>query len=307
MKNNKITFSQFLSVCFLSCLSSVMFISRTPSVFVLLTSVLALFVNYAVFMLYKGQLKKVLIPVSIVYLSLYCVLTVVKFADYMNTALSYGPDCLIIIALLCFTFFCTVKGGEALSRASTVIFVFVIAGLIYMLVCTFTNINFKLTVDFPDEIISSVILFFPSLLYIINYDNIINVKPKLYAVYSGILVAALAYFILIASGINSAYPIQHLPAISKIGVFKGSDCILLSILTISSVFSVSSSTVSIFKNSKHNYLTHSIYIAVLLGISIIVSLIKLLGFIENYVFMPFSVVVMLIIILLCAVKRKNYV
>ncbi len=307
MKNNKITFSQFLSVCFLSSLSSVMFISRTPSVFVLLTSVLALFVNYAVFMLYKGQLKKVLIPVSIVYLSLYCVLTVVKFADYMNTALSYGPDCLIITVLLCFTFFCTVKGGEALSRASTVIIVFVIAGLIYMLVCTFTNIKFNITAEIPDKFNSFAILFLPSLLYIINYDSIINIKRKVYAVYSAIFTAVTAYFILIASGVNSPYPIQLLPAISKIGVFKGSDCILLSILTISCVFSVSASTVSIFKKSVHNYLTNSIYIASLLGVSILISLFNLLGFIENSLFMPFSVVVMLIIILLCAVKRKNYV
>ncbi len=305
MKNNKITFSQFLSVCFLSSLSSIMFIKNTPSVFTIVISVCVLLINLLVFLFYKGNLIKLLKPVCVFYLSLYCVYIIVKFSDYMNTALSYGPACLTIAVILFFIYFCTVKGSEAVARASTVISVFVIVGIIYMFVCVFTNIDFRLSLTLPDEYNSVLILFIPSVLYILYYDSIINVKIKYYAVYSVIVILIIVFFLLISSGIESAYPIQHLPAISKIGVFKGSDCILLAVLTISCVFSVTSSTVVLFRYSKHKYITNIIYISSLLIISVIISFFKLFSFMEKVVFAPVSLLVILFILIILSIPSKS--
>lgn len=307
MKNDIITFPQFLSVCFLSSLSAVMFISRTPSLYVLICSLSALSVNLFVFMIYKGHNKKILKTIAFVYLSFYCVSIVVKFSDYMNTALSYGPACLIIVVLLFFIFFCTVKGFEALARASAVISVFVVAGLIYMLVCAFTNINFNISFRLPDELNSSVVLLFPSALYVLCFDSIKSCNYKYYFLYSGLIAAIILFFMLISADVDSAYPIQRLPAVSKIGVFKGSDCILLAVLTISCIFSVSSTAVSFFKNSKHKYITNSVYIFVLLVISVIIAYFRLFSYTEKYIFIPFSILTLTIIIILSVIKRKFYV
>lgn len=307
MKNNKITFSQFLSLCLISSLSSLMFLSSVPSLTNILTSITALAVNFFVFSLYKGQYKRILIPLTVVYLTYYCISVVVKFSDYMNTALSYGPSCLIIIVLLCFTFFCTVKGSEAVFRASAIIAFFVIAGVIYMLVCSFTNINFALSLNAPVELNSAILLLLPSFLYILYYDDIINYKSRYYLIYTIVITLIVLYFILIASGIKSVYPIQYLPAKSKIGVFKGSDCILLSILTISCVFSVTSTTVGLFKSCKHKYITNAVYIFALLLVSIVFELLKLYAFSEKYIMIPFTLVLILAVIILSAVKRKDYV
>lgn len=307
MKNNQITFSQFLSVSFLSSLCSILFIIRTPSVFVIISAVAALFLNFIVFTFYKGQNKKLFFYIAFIYLSFYCVYVVVKFSDYMNKALSYGPACLIIAVLLAFTFFCTVKGFEAVARASTVIAVFVIAGLVYMLVCTFTNIRFNITADIPARFNSSAVLLFPSALYIVCYDNIISIKPKYYIAYSALLTAVILYFLIIASGVKSLYPIQYLPAISKIGVFKGSDCILLSILTVSCMFSVTSSTAVLFKACKHNYLTNAVFIGTILIISVTIEFFGLFNYLEEYIFIPFSAAVITAFIVLSLIKRGRNV
>lgn len=305
MKNNKITFSQFLTICFLSSLSSVLFITSTPSVYVLISSALALLVNYFVFLLYKGQNKKILFPFSAVFVTVISAVIVVKFADYMNKALSYGPACLIIAVMLAFTFFCTVKGVEAVARASTVIAVFVIAGLIYMLVCTFTNIKFNISLQLPGELNSSALLLLPSVLYILCYDDIIEYKPKYCAVYSAVTEAVILYFLVISNGIKSSYPIQRLPAVSEIGVFKGADCILLSILTISCVFIVTTAASGIFKTFKHNYITNALYIGGLIIFSVVISYFGFLNFIEKSAFVPFIICSMILLIILCTAGKKN--
>jgi hypothetical protein len=305
MKNNKIIFSQFLAVCFLCSLSSIMFVKSTPSIFVLVLSASALAVNYLVFLLYKGQLKKYIFPICFIYLTFFLIHIVVKFSDYMNTALSYGPACLIIVVLLFFTFFCTVKGSETVARASTVISVFVTAGIIYMLVCTFTNINFNIVFELPEDYNVPAILLLPSVLYVLFYDNITNFKAGFYIGYSALILVIIFYFLLIASGIKSVYPIQYLPAVSEIGVFKGADCVLLSFLTVSCVFSVSFSTVGLFKSFKHKYITNAVYIAFIMIISIIIHYFRLLSFIEKHIFPWFSMLIILLITVLSLCKRKT--
>lgn len=305
MKNEKITFSQFLAVCFLSSLSLIMFVKQTPSVFILILSALALAANYLVFFLYRGQLKKYIFPICFIYLSFFLIHIVVKFADYMNTALSYGPACLIIIVLLFFTFFCTVKGSEAVARASTVISVFVTAGIIYMLVCTFTNIDFKIVFEIPEDYNVPAVLLLPSVMYLLFYDNIKNIKAGFYIGYSSLILGIIFYFLLIASDVKSVYPIQYLPAVSKIGVFKGSDCILLSFLTISCVFSVSFSTVGLFKSCRHKYITNAVYIIFIMIISIIIHYFRLFSIIEKQIFPWFSMLIILLITFLSLCKRKT--
>lgn len=305
MKNDKITFTQFLTVCFLSSLSSIMFVKSTPSVFVLVLSAAALAVNFLVFCLYKGQLKKTMFYFCFIYLSFFLIHIVVKFSDYMNTALSYGPACLIIIVLLFFTFFCTVKGSEAVARASTVISAFVAAGIVYMLVCTFTNINFNIVSEIPEDFNVPAVLLLPSVLYVLFYGNIKDIKGGYYIGYSALILAILFYFILIADNVNSVYPIQYLPAVSKIGVFKGSDCILLSFLTISCLFSVSFSTVGLFNSFRHKYITNAVYLGCIMIIAIIIHYLRLLSFIDKHMFPQFSVFIILLITALSLFNRKS--
>lgn len=307
MKNNITSFSQFLSLCLTASLSSLMFISAAPSVFNILCSALALSVNFIVFIIYKGQLKGILTLLAFLYLTFYCILITVKFSDYMKTALSYGPACLILTVLLCFTFFCTAKGLEAVYRAASIIVVFLLAGIVYMFVCTFTDLKINLSFELPAELVSSVILLLPSFLYIVYYDNIKDYKGSYYLVYSVTAVLITVYFLLTASGINSVYPIQYLPAKAKIGVFKGSDCILLSILTLSCMFSLTSTSVGILKSYKHKYIKNALYLFFVLIISVFLSVFKLLNVIENYVFIPVTIVLLMVIILLSVIKQKNYV
>lgn len=305
MKNEKITFPQFLTVSFLCTLSSIMFVKSTPSVFILIECAAALAVNYFIFCFYKGQFEKLLIPICFLYLSFYLVHIVVKFSDYMNTALSYGPACLIIIVLLFFAFFCTVKGSEAIARASAVVAVFVIAGIIYMLVCAFTNINFKIVSEINEDFNLPVIQLLPSVLYVLFYKNIKSVKGYYYLGYSALTLGIVLFFLLIANGIKSVYPIQYLPAVSKIGVFKGGDCILLSFLTVSCVFSVSYSTVGLFKSFKHKYITNAVYILCVMIISIIIHYFRLFGFIEKHIFPQFTVFIIVLISVLCIAGKKQ--
>lgn len=307
MKNNIVSFGQFLSLCLISSLSSLMFLSSTPSVYNIVCYALALLVNYLVFIIYRGQFRKILISLSLLYLTFYSVIITVKFADYMKTALSYGPACLIITVLLCFTFFCTVKGIEAVYRASSIISIFVLAGIIYMIVCAFVDLKFDLSFELPAELNSGVILLLPSYLYIIYYDNLIEYKGRVYLIYSIVAVLVILFFILSASGITSVYPIQFLASKAKIGVFKGSDCILLSILTISCIFSLTSASVGLLKSYKHKYLKNGLYILFILIVSVFLSIFKFLHFIEETIFIPVTIVLLMIIIIISIVNRKIYV
>ena len=305
MKNNKITFPQFITISFLSSLSLLLFIKNIPSLYLILCAVLSLAVNIAVFTLYRGQAEKFLIPLCGLFSAVYCTLVIVKFADYMYRALSYGPMWLIMLVLLAFTFFCTVKGVEAVARASAVISVFVLAGIIYMFICIFSKMKLIFSPELPVEAVSAVILLLPSVLYVLFFDNIIKVKKSAYIIGSGIMVLVYMFFILIASGIISPYPIQHLPEISKIGVFKGADCILLAALTIAVIYSVTVFTTGLFRIFRHKYLTNSVYIALLY----IFSLFVIYSGFENelcvFVFTPFCILLIMLIITVSIISRKG--
>ncbi len=305
MSNNKITFPQFLTISFLSSLSFLLFIKNIPSIYLIICALSALTVNFFVIILYRGQAKAFLLPFCGVYLALYCTVVISKFADYMYRALSYDPMWLIIIIFSVFAFFCTVKGIEAVSRASAIISVFVLAGIIYMLVCGFSKLRLEVTADLPSEVVSSIILLLPSVIYVINYESIISVKKRYYFIASALMLAVYFYFILTAVRVNSSYPIQFIPENSKIGVFKGADCILLAILTISGIYSVAVSATGLFKYFKHRYLTNSLFTAIVAVLSVVAIY---TGFSENlisYIFVPFTLVVLLVIIVISAALRGH--
>ncbi len=305
MKNNKITFPQFITMSFLSSLSLLLFIKNIPSLYLILCAVLSLAVNITVFTLYKGQADKFLIPVCGLFSAVYCTLIIVKFTDYMYRALSYGPMWLIMLVLLAFTYFCTVKGVEAVARASAVISVFVLAGIIYMFICSFSKIKFIFRPELPAEAVSAVILLLPSVLYVLFYDNIIKVKKSAYIIGSGVMLLVYVFFILIASDIISPYPVQHLPEISKIGVFKGADCILLAALTIAVIYSVTVFTTGLFRIFRHKYLTNALYIALLYIFSLSVIYFGIEDKLEVFVFTAFCLTLVLLIIIISILSRKR--
>lgn len=304
MRNEKITFPQFLSMSFLCTMSFPLFIKDVPSVYLVISVLLALAVNLFVFLIYRGQAQTFFIPLCGIYLSFYCALIIAKFADYMYKALSYKPEWLIIFILAAFAFFCTVKGIEALARASAVISFFALLGIIYMFACTFSGIEFTVTADLPTEGITPLILLLPTVLYVVNYDNILNIKKSSYFIGSGIMTAVYLYFMFIAVNVHSAYPIQYLPTNSHIGVFKGSDCILLAILTISAIYSVAVSATGLFKYFKHKYITNSVYISVLIAVSITLSYLSIKEFDINVIFTALTLIVIFTIILISAFYRK---
>ncbi len=305
MKNNKISYYQFLSSVFLSSLSFPLFVGSNPSVYLLVAAAGALLVNILVFSLYKGQCLKLVKSVVAVFLSIYCVVIISKFVDYMYNALSYGPLWLMLIILLAFSFFCTVKGVEALTRASIIISFFVVAGLVYMFVCTFSNINFNFTLEIPSNYLSVIILLIPSALYVLCFENIIPRKKYNALLYSVILFLTYVFFTLISSGIISPYPIQKLPTISEIGVFKGADCILLSILTISSLYSIAISTIGLFKSFKHRYITNAIYIGIIFILSLITVYYPILDFAQGVILPIATLAVTLLIIAVSLIRKRN--
>ncbi|MCH5304307.1 MAG: hypothetical protein J1E41_05535 [Ruminococcus sp.] len=304
MLNNKINNYQFLSSVLLSTLSFPLFINNIPSVYLFIGAAAALLINILIFTIYKGQAISFLKPVAAVFLTIYCVVVVSKFIDYMYNALSYGPLWLMLIILLLFAFFCTVKGMESAARASVIISVFIIAGIIYMMACTFSNIDFTIYLNLPSSFLSVIILLVPSAFYVLFYKSIIPDKKYNSLIFSLILFVIYIFFSLISSGIISPYPIQKLPTISQIGIFKGSDCILLAILTLSALYSVSLTTVGLFKSFKHKYITNALYIVIILILSLITVYYPLLD-IAEWIILPLSTAVVILLIIVFSLFRRK--
>ena len=255
MKNNKILFSQFCFSSFLSTLTALLFIDYNPSVmfFIILAGVLL--IDTLVIFLYKGK-NFILKAISAIYCSVFCVVICDEFCKYMFYDLGYGPFWILVLLILGFTFFCTAKGVEALSRASVIIFVFIVFSLVFIAVSSFNNINCEIYLFRIKSPLIPLLLLFPSAMYIMNNDNIIKDKKYIFNFYSASVFVILLYF--------------HLLPKNKVGlgIFKGADGLLLAILTVAVIYFIANTTLAVFKNVKHKYLINSLYIFVLGLISV---------------------------------------
>ncbi|MCR5652346.1 MAG: WSC domain-containing protein [Ruminococcus sp.] len=255
MKNNKITFSQFVFSCFLATLSVLLFIDYNPSLLFFGLIVLALLIDTAVVFFYNGN-SVILKTASFLFLSFMSVIICIEFCRYMYYDLGYGPFWVLVIIVFGFTFFSTVKGLEALSRASVIITFFIVFSLIFISVSSFGNIKFTIKLNEIKSIIVPLILLFPSAIYILNNDNIIKEKKFSFNVYTLSLFAILIYYHMLPKDRIS------------VGIFKGADGLLLAVLTVSVIYFISSSAVACFKHFGHRYISNALYLSAIAVVSI---------------------------------------
>ncbi|MBQ7504193.1 MAG: hypothetical protein IJT79_02610 [Ruminococcus sp.] len=250
MKNNKILFSQFCFSSFLCTLSALLFIDYNPSVLYFIILACVLLIDTLVIFVYKGN-NIFLKAISAIYCTVFCVIICEQFCKYMYYDLGYGPFWILALLILGFAFFCTVKGFEPISRASVIITVFIVFSLIFIAVSSFNNIDFTIHLYMMKSPIIPLLLLFPSAMYILNKENIIEDKKYTFNIYTASTFAVLIYFYLLPK--NKV----------ALGIFKGADGLLLAVLTVSVIFFISNTTLAVFKNAKHKYLTNSLYLFVL--------------------------------------------
>ena len=269
MKNNRITFVQF---CFLSAVSviiAILFIDSSASLFQPLLCAAALGVDALFICLYKGSDSKLLRLSACVYAGLAALASSYFFIRYICDALGYGPCALIAVILFGFSFFCTVKGIEAAARASLIVGAVVLVSMVYITLSVAPMLDLRFTLQPVFSPAASLILLFPSAAYILLYDNIIPKKKYNFAFFAVCIVAVVVLFTLAASGRAEIFPVRVLPSIARIDIFRGSDGLLLTVLTLSVVYINTVSTLSTLKNRRHNYLANSVYLTILTAAAIL--------------------------------------
>ena len=256
MKNNRITIYQFSFCCFLSSLTFLLFIDYNPSLMNFSAIIMSLLIDTLIVFLYKGKANKIFNAVIALYLTAFCVIICYEFCRYMYYDLGYGPLWGIALVILGFTYFCTVKGIEPLYRAAVIISVFVFFSILFVAISSIQNIKFDFKISEINNLVIPFLLLFPSVIYILNFDNIIKEKKFAFNIYSVVLLLSLIYF--------------HLLPKDKIavGIFKGADGVLLAVLTVAVIYYISNSSVALFKGFKHRYISNLLYLSVIFALSI---------------------------------------
>lgn len=241
MKNNSITLSQFFSAMFLSTLIYMLFIDNTASVFQLLYIFLAFAINILFISLYSGKRNIVTNIIICVYFALVSVMSVTKLSQYMHIVLKSGPYWALLLFILVTAYFCSCKGLEPLVRASQIITFFVIIFLIYIFISPFFTMDFnmaKINSVIHTNILPLLILLLPSFSYVALYENIIDCKKYPLYIYSAVEFVVLGLSVFFSSFLNAYYPMDIITKNVKYGIFKGGDCLYLTIITISVLFIV---------------------------------------------------------------------
>ena len=306
MKNDKISLSQFWFVSFLCSVVSVLFLNNGNNIADCAVIAFSQLFLFAVTAFYKGNAPLVLRAISTLYLFGFCVLSAVRFTDYMREAIGYRQFIIIAIVLLIFCFFCSVKGLEAFFRASVIIAFFVIVSIVYIFVCGASEVDYNLRFSFEINPLPPLFTLFPSALYVLNYDNIKNERTSAVIAILVLSILTLLGFILISGKGTGKYPFQYIPEHSQISVFKGADCLLLGILTVSVLYIISSSVITVFLKSKHKYLTNSVFCVVIAGVSVLWLAISPNGNVILYEISAYILTAMYIFILIISVIKERF-
>ena len=254
MKNNRITFPQFSFSCFLAALTVLLFVDYNPSILFFLLIACVLIVDTVIVFAYKGD-QKTLKAIAFIYLSFLSVVICTEFCEYIYHDLGYGPFWILVIIILAFSFFSTVKGLEAFSRASVIITFFILFSLVYIAASSFGNIKFTIKFFEIKSFIIPLVLLFPSAIYILNNENIIKEKKYSFNFFTLSILALLIYFHMLPKDKVS------------VGIFKGADGLLLAVMTVAVIYFISGVTVAGFKNYKHRYISNLVYLSVLAAVS----------------------------------------
>lgn len=261
MKNNRVTVTQFWVSMIICSFSALLFTSNVSSVYSILLTALSLAVNLLVYFFCKDTplvVSKVLLAVYFTYIMLICVF---KFSEYMNKALGYGPVWLIVTILFVFLYFCASKGIEPVFRAGGIIVFFLFAALIYILVCCNSSVSYSLNAQFDINIYFPLINLFPSACYIWFQNNIIPSKNYTQWIYSAIVLGATSYFLCLSNGESGLFPFQRIPEIAHIDVFRGADCMLLEIFTVSVLLTASIVTTAFFDSEKPRLIHRIVFLS----------------------------------------------
>lgn len=269
MKNNCISSLQFYFSMFLSVIVSILFIRPETSLYSIILVFLSSAINLLVFIMYKGSPSLILKFVLYIYFITICVDVVTKLSKYMHIILDSGPYWAIITIMLLTTFFCTVKGFEALSRAAVIIGAFSIVFVLYILigVSLSTNSN-KLNTDISFDYFPALIMLFPSASYIAKNCCIKEENTIHQVVFSIISFFMVGMFELFSSALRNFYPVHYLSKAVHYGVFKGGDCLLLALLTISVLYILGNSALSVSRNLEKYQLGSIIFLSIVFVVSL---------------------------------------
>lgn len=258
MKNNTITSTQFYFSVFLSTLVSLLLVDVSSSYQQIIYTSVAVLVSFLVCFFYKGANSKLLRFILSVYFFLTSVLVMNKFITFMSLGVNSGPFWILVIIVSITIFFCNRKGFEALTRAGVIISFFVVFSLIYVISSTVTKIELqKFTINTSTSILPALILLFPSVTYASLGHTIKDVKKYPLVIYSVASALIVGYFIFIASPIKKKFPLLYIAKSAHIGIFKGSDFLILAIITVAVLFFICFSTQCVFQGKteiKYNIL-----------------------------------------------------
>ncbi len=268
MKNSRITFTQFCFLSTISVFASLLFIDSSASLFQPLLCGAALGINGLFIAFYRGRAGAALKLAASAYAGASAVASSIVFVSYICGALGYGPCWLITVILFGFSFFCAVKGIEAAARASLIVGAVVLISIIYITVSTAPMVDYRFSFMPVFSPVVALILLFPSASYILLYENIIPGKKYNFFYFAAFTVVSVAFFTLVSSGVTEAFPVRVLPSKAQIDIFKGSDGLLLTVLTLATVYINTISTLSVIGSRRHNYLANSVYLAVLAAVAV---------------------------------------
>ena len=254
MKNNRITLPQYGFMIFLSLLSTLLFIEGEPSMPNLVAVIVPLIINILTVILYKGGAGIFIRSVISVYLLVFCLIVGEKFCEFLYKDLGYGPYWALALLTVFFAYLCSVKGVEALSRASVIISFFVFTALSAVAVLSFFKVEPEFSFSGYSGFILPFMLLFPSAVYVLLYENIIPQKKYTLYVLSAILLFVIAFYYFLPD--NKV----------AVGIFKGADGLLSAILSVSAVYALSGSATSILSGYQHKRITFPILFIAVFGL-----------------------------------------
>lgn len=265
MKNNSITSYQFFSTMFLSTLAYMIFIDNTATVFQLLYIILALGINILFISFYRGKTNIISNIIIHLYFIVISALSVAKLSQYMHVVLKSGPYWAIILLILISAYFCSYKGLEPLARASQIILFFLFIFLLYIFISPFFTIKMdwsKINSSLYTNFLPLLILLLPSFSYVALYENIIDCKKSPLFIYSLIEFAVLGLSVFFSSFLNAYYPMDIITKNVKYGIFKGGDCLYLTIITVSVLYIISTGCQSAAVKDSKIKLKNAVFIGI---------------------------------------------
>ncbi len=298
MKNNTITSSQFYIATFISILSSLLFIDNTTSNFQIFLLLLSILLCMIFTLFYNGKFNKFTEIITHIYFILMPAIVLAYFVNFMNSAVDSGPYWAILLLIAITIYFCSIKGIESLCRGGTILLFFIVLSLLFIFVGSFSNISVKeLKNNGFLKLTPALIMFYPLATYISNKSLIKDSSKYPLVVYSLGALLVVGYLIFYSNSTQDRFPLFILCSKLQISVFKGGDCLLMSIITIAVIYFVSFALNSI--STIHNKKTISKTSFVL--IIFITAVLLYSGLIKSVIFSQTTMIILTVLIVLSAI------